>query len=162
MGYWYVHEESLFATEDGYRLREGAELTLFHFSGLDPDSPQMLSKWQNRLDLRDHPGVATVIAKYICELNGCGRAYYERLGYRYATLSSGVSIPSEWREAVRRDHPELDGIEDPFDVRRYPDLPRRFRRAVPKMTLYKARFKRISKRMEGAARRLCSTRRKAA
>ncbi len=155
LAYWNLHEDRLFADGDTYRLGCGNNLTLFHFSGIDPEDPDVLSKYVDPSNVSDDSAVRALVANYVNDLNACDRSQYERLPYGFAQLSDGTEIVDAWREAIRMDHDALLDVQDPFDVSRYPDLHRRFRIATPDaMKSRRQRRTRLTKRFRGAVKRL--------
>ena len=72
-GFWDVPNRPLTGGPGGYSVA-GVPLRCFHFSGFDPDRPDVLSSHQNRVDLRDHPVLERLVADYARELHDAGHA----------------------------------------------------------------------------------------
>ncbi len=157
MAYWNLHEDRLFMDGDVYRLGCGNTLSLFHFSGINPDDPDVLSKYVDPSNMVDCSTVRTLVTNYLDDLRACGRLHYGRLPYGFSQLSDGTEIVDAWREAIRMDHEALLDIEDPFDVDRYSDLHCRFNAAeIDAMKSRRQRRTRLTKRLGGAVRRWLS------
>lgn len=122
VAYWNLHERDIRVLDNKYAVN-GQELVCFHFSGFDYHTPSKLSRHQPSVRLDDGSAVSRLAQEYANFLG-------DQLGdsaavYRFANLSDGTPIRAAWREAVRVDHPRLQGIPDPFDVMKQPDLKRR-------------------------------------
>jgi hypothetical protein len=122
VAYWNLHERDITVLDNNYFVN-GQELVCFHFSGFDFNTPSKLSRHQTLCRLDDGSAVSRLAHEYANFLR-------DQLGdsaavYRFANLSDGTPIKATWREAVRVDHPCLQGIPDPFDVMKQPDLKRR-------------------------------------
>ncbi len=96
LAYWNLYGQSVQRSKDGYQLDSGAPVTLFHFSGLDPDDPCTLSKYQDRVHLTRHPVVRQMMKHYVAELDRCGRSQYAARSYGFATLSDGTLVRDIW------------------------------------------------------------------
>jgi hypothetical protein len=116
VAYWNIAHRTLSRGADGNMLVNGEPLRFFHFSGYDPLRVNELSKFQNRFRLTSLPLVAELAHRFAQRLEDCGRRRCSELGYRFARLSDATQIRSVWRELVRVNHPEVAGIEDPFDA----------------------------------------------
>ena len=124
VGFWNLLHRPIHIDLNGnYRVLD-ERLSFFHFSGFDPDFPSVLSKYQDRLDLRDYAVVQRMVLAYTCRLDEVGRREYESHGYQFSTLSDGTTIQPKWREAVRLEDMRLAGIDDPFDASANPGLRR--------------------------------------
>ncbi len=163
LAYWNMYEEQLSSVAGSYHLLNGEELTLFHFSGIDPDASGTLSKHQDRLSLDDFPVVDSLVKRYIDRLDTCGRAHFEDMPYGHGSFTCGTLIQDKWREAIRLDHPAFNGIENPFDTVASPELIRRFRRVDSQITLSQmTRVRSASKRVETALKWMLGRRHEAA
>ncbi len=125
VGYWNLPHRKLSRTAEGQFLVNGRPLLCFHFSGWDPSRPNVLSRYQNRIQVRDCEALEQMVRQYHVLLEVCGRAKYGRWEYRHGCLSSGQRIRPLWREAVRIRHPLVAEIEDPFDASATPALAKR-------------------------------------
>jgi hypothetical protein len=72
-GFWDVPNRPLTGGPGCYAVA-GVPLRCFHFSGFDPDRPDLLSAHQNRVDLAEHPVLARLVSDYAAELHAAGHA----------------------------------------------------------------------------------------
>lgn len=106
VAYWNLHGRRVEPTEDGY-LAGDRPLRFFHFSGFDPDRPDVLSLHQDRVDLRREPVIAELCRSYAHELHDSGFDESRRWTYDYATLPDGTRLTPRLRRLFRTI--ELDG-----------------------------------------------------
>ncbi|MEI2703302.1 MAG: glycosyltransferase [Baekduia sp.] len=64
VAYWNYHERELGVSEDGGVTVNGSPGRFLHFSGYDPLRPRLLSKYQNRIELRDRPDIKQAADRY--------------------------------------------------------------------------------------------------
>ncbi len=100
VAYWNLDQRQLSWTGGRY-LIDGEPLRFFHFSGYDPDKPEVLSKFQGtapRLALRREPAVARICDDYRGKLldQGYERSKSEQYGY----ANFGGNLPLDL--AIRR------------------------------------------------------------
>ncbi len=72
-GFWDVPNRPLTGGPGRYSVA-GAPLRCFHFSGFDPDRPDVLSEHQDRIDLADHPVLAGLGSDYARERHEASHA----------------------------------------------------------------------------------------
>jgi hypothetical protein len=106
----------------------------FHFSGFSPDAPELLSRHQNRINTAQMPFLADLLEQYARRLDTSGRQEFQGRSFGFDSLSDGTPIRRLWREAIRKDHPLLTGVDDPFDVHGPSDLRSRLKRAARDMS----------------------------
>jgi hypothetical protein len=63
VGYWNLHSRVVQGAA-GSTTVNARPLAFFHFSGFDPDRPEILSKYQDRLRESDHPAVMALAADF--------------------------------------------------------------------------------------------------
>jgi len=63
VGGWNLHGRRIERGEGGYTAN-GRPLAFVHFSGFDPERPQVLSRYQNRIRLEDQPALAELAREY--------------------------------------------------------------------------------------------------
>lgn len=97
--YWNLHERlALSREEDAYRIGEDP-LVFFHFSGLDPDRPEEVSRHQSRFRLRHLSGAhRQLFSEYVDAIRKEGWEESKRWNYSFGRFRDGVRIP----EYVRR------------------------------------------------------------
>lgn len=114
VAYWNLRQRSV---EGGTLTVNGAPLRFFHFSGVDPSRPRLISRYDT-LQLDDASGTAgagALVSDYIAALRA---AEYESLRdapYAYATFAGGTPVRDRDRIAYRNS-PKLQaaGGDDPF------------------------------------------------
>lgn len=101
VAYWNLHERELSVDGGSYRV-DGERLAFFHFSGYDPDRPDVLSKHQTRHDLRSMPAVQRLCRAYSAKLFAEGYTRAKGRVYGYGTLANGIPVSRFIRKTVRR------------------------------------------------------------
>jgi glycosyltransferase involved in cell wall biosynthesis len=101
------------------RLREHLEignrpLYFFHFSGYDPNSANIFSKHQDRLQLPDREDLKRLCEQYRQELFEQGYADCSRWPYTHAYFRNGCMIPDVGRHLLDEAPELLEEIADPF------------------------------------------------
>lgn len=64
VGSWNLHGRPIERGQSGVLTVHGRPLAFFHFSGFDVERPEVLSKYQNRVRLPDHPALAELARRY--------------------------------------------------------------------------------------------------
>lgn len=105
VAYWNLHGTRVDSAEGGY-LANGRPLRFFHFSGFDPDRPDLLSRHQDRIDLRREPLLLELCRSYAEELRANGFDEARRWAYGYAKLPDGTRLDTRLRRLLRET--ELD------------------------------------------------------
>lgn len=86
-------------------LVDGEPLTFFHFSGFNPDHPQVLSKHQNRITVSPWSPLAALLKRYAALVKGNGYEYWRRVGFVGVRFVNGVAMDdicrSLYRDALR-------------------------------------------------------------
>lgn len=93
----------------------GAPLRFFHFSGFEPEVPEMVSKHDQRLRTADTGDAAKLLADYAAALRAAGQAQLRNARYGYGAFRDGTPLPNAARIAYRQS-PELQAAagDDPF------------------------------------------------
>ncbi len=114
VAYWNLHERRV-------RLGErpevnGRPLVFFHFSGIDLERPEVVSRHQDRYRLSELGDVAVLFDRYIGLVKASGWA--ECAGWRYAfsSFDDGTPIPDAARDLYRTLGPGRRRFGDPFAV----------------------------------------------
>jgi len=115
VAYWNLHERRVQGAGD-HRYTVNAEpLRFFHFSGIDPENLDPISKHQTRFRLRDLGETKALFERYRDMILRAGWAQTKRWPYTYNSLANGIRIP----EVARRLYSELgaaaSALPDPFD-----------------------------------------------
>ena len=93
--------------------RDMSSCLLFHFSGFDPDRPDVLTSYSDRLSLGEVDEAPELFSRYARALREAGWAEARDIPYAYERFDNGVVIP----EVVRELYSELGETEhfgDPF------------------------------------------------
>ncbi|MGZ8291403.1 MAG: glycosyltransferase [Telluria sp.] len=101
VAYWNLSQRGFI--QDGADIRvNGEPLAFFHYSGIDPQNPQPVSKHQDRHTLDT---VGTVVRElfldYCRRVVANGQETYRKLPYGYASFSDGSPVPNHVRAQFR-------------------------------------------------------------
>jgi glycosyltransferase involved in cell wall biosynthesis len=93
VAYWNLHRRTVTCVEGSWRSN-GEELVFFHFSGIQPESLEQVSKHQNRFQLADLGAAADLYRLYRDQVVEAG--YFEALPWPYAFghFEDGTAIPN--------------------------------------------------------------------
>ncbi|MFN4145735.1 MAG: glycosyl transferase [Runella sp.] len=80
--YWNFHERTFTEHNDAHEVN-GQPLVFFHYSGYDPDKPQVVSKYQNRFTFDQRPDLLPLFEFYRSELLRNHHAYYRKFPCYY-------------------------------------------------------------------------------
>lgn len=101
VAYWNLAQRAVTEDEHGY-LVNGAPLKFFHYSGVDPQNPQPVSKHQDRFTLSNvSPAVCTLLLTYCAKVIAHGQPRYAALPYGYASFNNGTPISAHARSQLR-------------------------------------------------------------
>lgn len=93
VAYWNLPERRLFL-DGGQLLVNGDPCRFFHFSGFDPQHPEVLTK-HSTLGTRASVGpAAALMDRYVAALNEAGFEQTSRAPYSYGHFDMGVPIPA--------------------------------------------------------------------
>jgi glycosyltransferase involved in cell wall biosynthesis len=114
VAYWNLHSRTV-------RLGEeievnGSPLVFFHFSGIDPDHLDEVSKHQNRFRLGDLGDAAGLFRDYAELLLHHGYRETSGWSYAYANFDDGTPIPEVARDLYRSMDDSRSRFGDPFSV----------------------------------------------
>ena len=113
VGYWNLHSREL-GRQNGHYVVNDQPLRFFHFSGFDPDRPEVLSKHQSRTRLADHSALARLCAEYASELQANGHAEHRSAPYPYEGLADGTRLDKRLRRLYRDGEREGAFRRSPF------------------------------------------------
>lgn len=108
MAYWNIHERTLESKNNKYLVNEKYPLIFFHYSGYDPGKQDVLSKYQDRFELKNRPDLHSVFKYYKDQLLNNGNAYYRHFKcayikpekvYRYQRIRKLFKTPFEYLAA---------------------------------------------------------------
>jgi len=101
----------------GHWQLDGRRLGFFHFSGLDLENLDAVSRHQERLTLDGRPELLPLFADYRRRLFTAGQERLGRLPYAYGSFDAlPIPIPPAVRRALQRLDPEGRRFSDPFDL----------------------------------------------
>ncbi len=116
VAYWNLDNRQIEWDGEGYRVNS-RPLRFFHFSGYNPDTPWILSKYvadRPRVLLSEHPTVRKLCDEYaaVLKIEGFDRS----LGtpYRFGRLNDGTAVNSMMRRAYRSAVVEAERVGDPY------------------------------------------------
>jgi glycosyltransferase involved in cell wall biosynthesis len=132
VAYWNLRQRHV-AGSGAEATSNGQPLRFFHFSGVDPAYPDMVSRHDQRLRLADIGDAARLIEDYRAALRAAGYDSFRSAPYPFRVFANGAPIPDVARIAYRNspalqaacgldpfEHPEL--FEGLHDARRRPPL----------------------------------------
>jgi hypothetical protein len=106
VAYWNLANRHLEASPSGVRVN-GAPLVFFHFSGVDPGKPDVLSKHAGTEGAMPQAEVSNLIRTYIDELAAAGQARWSGVPYAFANFRDGSPVLPPMRR-----HPPARGTAD--------------------------------------------------
>ncbi|HQR54142.1 MAG TPA: glycosyltransferase, partial [Burkholderiales bacterium] len=118
VAYWNLAHRPLGIDDRGRYTAAGQEIAFFHFSGIDPHDPELLSKHQTRFSEGDLGPFRLAYRKYLQSLLGNGYDRYSMTPYAFGTTRSGAPIVPEMRQVFRRryDIGAPEPTKDPFGL----------------------------------------------
>ena len=99
VAYWNLHERTL-NKKNNFIFVGDQPLIFFHFSGIVPDDPSIVSRHQNRHQLEQGSSLHELIKTYCGSLKRLGHAKYSEISYGFAKLSDGTQITPTMRRAL--------------------------------------------------------------
>jgi len=114
VAYWNLHER---------HVRVGSEITVnekplyfFHFSGINLNDLDAVSRHQNRFSLNDLGDTASLFARYREQLLAAGHEKCSTWRYAYGTYDDGSPIRDEDRKSYRELRSERARFDNPFQT----------------------------------------------
>jgi glycosyltransferase involved in cell wall biosynthesis len=94
----------------------GFPLVFFHFSGMDPNSPQSISKHQNRFVIEQLPPATVALVKdYCAKVIANGLEHYRKIPYSFNSYADGRPVSDAERTVFRlNDDIRLHAAGKPF------------------------------------------------
>lgn len=81
--YWNLHERKFSGNDGEYFINQRIALIFFHYSGYDPEKPDVISKYQNRFTFKDRPDLNELFNYYHQQLIINGNEYYRKFPCAY-------------------------------------------------------------------------------
>ena len=113
VAYWNLVHRTVGERDGGWSIGD-RPLRFFHFSGLLPDQPEQISRYQNRFTLAQRPDLEPLFRLYGQRLADEGRAALEHLPYAYGRFANGASVPPVARRLLQQADPQAKRWSDPF------------------------------------------------
>lgn len=116
IAYWNLHERGRRLRFENDRLFiDHRPASFYHFSGLDPDQIDMISRHQNRFTLADFPNLRPLFAYYRDLLRHSEYAMIKKWSYAFGQFDNGVRIPPLARVLYGRlGREQVRSFGDPF------------------------------------------------
>ncbi len=96
VAYWNLSHRTA-EKKDGKYFFNGQRLVFFHYSGLNVDDPEALSKHQDRFTLSKIGVARELVLEYAEKLRGNSSARFAGFQYAYNRFSDGRPIPDDFR-----------------------------------------------------------------
>jgi glycosyltransferase involved in cell wall biosynthesis len=101
VAYWNLPHRALTKAGHAYQVN-GRPLVFFHFSGLNPDAPESLSKYQDRYRLEDLGRVRDLFDRYCDVVRANEYSTYRKIPYAFGAFTDGTGIPDCLRRHYRQ------------------------------------------------------------
>jgi hypothetical protein len=115
IAYWNLHERRIERRDGEYWVNGASTLKCFHFSGMDLNDINRISKYQNRYTLRERADLVPLFEDYRHQVSRNMKAGADPVPYAFGSFSDGTAIT----ELARRVYAcALDRFpqDDPFDA----------------------------------------------
>jgi len=99
LAYWNLEGRALARTDDGWTV-DGRPLVFFHFSGFDPNRPNILSKHQNRLAVESGSPLDDLLCDFAKAMLRNGHNETSPIPYAHNHFPSGRRITTPMRKAA--------------------------------------------------------------
>jgi glycosyltransferase involved in cell wall biosynthesis len=117
VAYWNIQTRDLQTDASGHYTINERPLTFFHFSGFSVETPEIVSKHQNRFTLSQlNPHYQRCFMEYRELLLRNGYATTREFPYLYARFADDVPIPDVLRVCLRNYDLNGDYWADPYDI----------------------------------------------
>ena len=117
VAYWNILNREMQTDSAGNFIVNGHPLTFFHFSGFSVDTPESVSKHQNRFTLSQlNKQYQRCFLDYRTRLLNNGYAETHKWHYIYGSFADGVPIPDVLRICLRSYDLSGDYWLNPFDI----------------------------------------------
>jgi glycosyltransferase involved in cell wall biosynthesis len=113
VAYWNLHSRDLSLDGDTYTV-DGKPLAFFHFSGFDPQQPDVLSRHQNRIDPLARPVLRRILRDYSLAVDRAGYAETHQWPYTFGAVADGVPFDPILRDIYIQAHAKGELPAPPF------------------------------------------------
>jgi glycosyltransferase involved in cell wall biosynthesis len=115
VAYWNLHERTV-SLESGEPVVNCEPLYFYHFSGINPEHPNLISKHQTRFSWADLGDVQTLFKDYAKLVLDHGWMNTKDWPYAFACFDNGVPIPSLVRRIFLNRGPAAERFGNPFNT----------------------------------------------
>jgi glycosyltransferase involved in cell wall biosynthesis len=115
VAYWNLHGRTI--TLEPEPTVNGRPMGFFHFSGYDPEAPDVVSKHQTRFRMKDLGVTRELFSLYGDRLLAEGYREVSRWPYSYREFDNGIAIAPIVRDLYYRLGPEAGIFGNPFSTR---------------------------------------------
>lgn len=144
MAYWNLNDRTLSGPHDAPLVNNSVPLCFFHFSGIVPSDPAVLSKHTNRFTLASRPDLAVLFATYKQAVLAHQDSSTDALPYGFDVFSDGTAITRLARRLYAK-HAAYFAGTDPFDAQgTFMAFARRERLVAGKLAPQKSTWKEFS------------------
>ena len=117
VAYWNLHCRHLEMDKMGDQIRvNGQRLAFFHFSGIQPELPEVVSRHQDRFRLNNLGELRELFERYIALLRDAEFAETHDWPYAFADFDNGVTIPNLARAQYLSLGESRSQFGDPFST----------------------------------------------
>jgi glycosyltransferase involved in cell wall biosynthesis len=114
VAYWNLRQRTVVRSGDEFRVN-GQPLRFFHFSGLNPAHPAMVSRHDSELTIAGIGDAGPLITDYLARLERAGFTTFLDAPYAFESFTDGTSIPDAARRAYRNSRKlQAAAGSDPF------------------------------------------------
>ena len=117
VGHWSLSHRT-FETGGGSVLVNGLPLVVFHFSGLDLDRLERISRHQDRFSLYEVRPLQGLFEMYRERVMAAGYRETQEWPYAFGYFTNGVPVPADVRRLYWKLGDEVQRFGDPFDTGR--------------------------------------------
>ena len=96
VAYWNLAHRTVEKSGNAWQVN-GQPLVFFHFSGIAPGRPELLSKHQNRFQTTNEAGVKDLVEAYLDKLSAHSHATWSKVPYAFNAGPDGQKIPDTIR-----------------------------------------------------------------
>lgn len=115
VGHWNLLDRDI-SVCDGQVFAQGVACRVFRFSGYDPASPELLTKYNKELSIDKIGDAAQVLRHYQTMLDDAGYVHTMRLSYTFDRFDNGVQITDEMRKIYRELGANASRFGNPFQT----------------------------------------------
>lgn len=116
VAYWNLPQRFPKQVEGEWTI-DGRRIGFFHFSGLDLDNIDIISKHQDRVDLWSRPELRPLFERYRDLIKSSGQSELRHIEYAYHRFSdSKIDIPRSARKVSQEIDPEGRRWSDPYQI----------------------------------------------